>query len=44
VRTCARKTVDFIEKTQVSKKVFFVKEKALTKVCTYAKLFKVIVK
>ena len=38
------KTVDFIEKTWIRKKVIFVKEKTLTLVCTYAKLFKVIVK
>lgn len=37
-------TVDFIEKTRFRKKVLFVKEKYLTQVCSYDKLFKVIVK
>lgn len=44
MRTHGRGIVDFVEKTRLRKKVLFVKEKALTKVCTYAKLFKVIVK
>ena len=44
VRTHGRGIVDFVGKTRLRKKVLFVKEKTLTLVRTYAKLFKVIVK
>lgn len=44
MRTCGLKTIDFIIKTRISKKVFFVKEKYLTIGVLSDSIFKVIVK